>query len=119
MSLKKRPLPVIEPQAQSPGAEPRAEPDMERTVVRVGGTDWASCAVTVERRVALLEGVSRAAVNFAAGKLEVEHGPKVKQGEIESAVEQAGYSVERPGWSGWSPARWWWSRAGCPSSGPL
>ena len=76
MSLKKRPLPVVEPQAESPGAsaKPAAEPDTRRTVVLVGGMDCASCAVTVERRVAQVDGVSRAAVNFAAGRLEVEHG---------------------------------------------
>ena len=106
MSLKKRPLPVVEPQAESPGAEPRAEPDTRRTVVLVGGMDCASCAVTVERRVAQVDGVSRAAVNFAAGRLEVEHGPKVKQAEIEHAVEQAGYSVERPETSGERQPLW-------------
>lgn len=96
MSLKKRSLPVVEPEAVSSSREP----DARRTVVRVGGMDCASCAVTVERRVALVEGVSRAAVNFAAGRLEVEHGPEVERAEIERAVEQAGYSVERSGRAG-------------------
>src|SRR5215211_9145559 len=48
---------------------------LERTVVRVEGMDCASCAATVERRVSALPGVSRATVNFAAGRLDAEHDP--------------------------------------------
>ncbi len=68
---------------------------LERTVVRVAGMDCASCAATVERRVGQLPGVHRAVVNFAAGRLDAEHDPGLALGEIEQAVRDAGYGVER------------------------
>jgi Cd2+/Zn2+-exporting ATPase len=67
----------------------------ERTVVRVEGMDCASCATTVEKRVAQLPGVHRAVVNFAAGRLDAEHGPGLTVEEIEKAVEEAGFGVGR------------------------
>ena len=71
------------------------EGGLERTVVRVEGMDCASCAATVERRVAALSGVSRATVNFAAGRLDAEHGPGVSEGDLEGAVRAAGYGVAK------------------------
>ena len=68
---------------------------LERTVVRVEGMDCASCATTVERRVGQLPGVHRAVVNFAAGRLDAEHDPGLALEEIEKAVRDAGYGVER------------------------
>jgi Zn2+/Cd2+-exporting ATPase len=68
---------------------------LERTVVRVAGMDCASCAATVERRVGQLPGVHRAVVNFAAGRLDAEHDPGLALEEIEKAVRDAGYGVER------------------------
>nr|MDP9479503.1 heavy-metal-associated domain-containing protein [Actinomycetota bacterium] len=68
---------------------------LERTVVRVEGMDCASCAATVERRVAVLPGVHRATVNFAAGRLDAEHEPGLALEEIERAVRDAGYGVAK------------------------
>ncbi|QIN85516.1 cadmium-translocating P-type ATPase (plasmid) [Rubrobacter tropicus] len=68
---------------------------LERTVVRVEGMDCASCAATVERRVFALPGVSKATVNFAAGRLDAEHGPGVSVGDLEGAVRAAGYGVAK------------------------
>ena len=79
------------------GSAQEARDDLKRTVVRVTGMDCASCAATVEKRVAQLPGVYRATVNFAAGRLDSEHEPGVELAEIERAVEEAGYGVERPG----------------------
>jgi Cd2+/Zn2+-exporting ATPase len=82
-------------------ANPEAPPSsaildgLERTVVRVEGMDCASCAATVERRVAALPGVAKATVNFAAGRLDAEHDPGLDLTEIEKAVEDAGYGVAR------------------------
>jgi Zn2+/Cd2+-exporting ATPase len=81
-------------------AKPEAQGDvtlegLERTVVRVAGMDCASCAATVERRVGQLPGVHRVVVNFAAGRLDAEHDPGLALGEIEKAVRDAGYGVER------------------------
>src|SRR5918992_1114254 len=81
-------------------ANPEAPPSgttldgLERTVVRVEGMDCASCAATVERRVAALPGVRRAVVNFAAGRLDAEHEPGLALEKIEKAVRDAGYGVE-------------------------
>jgi Zn2+/Cd2+-exporting ATPase len=68
---------------------------LERTVVRVEGMDCASCAATVERRVSALPGVSRATVNFAAGRLDAEHDPGLSLEELEEAVRAAGYGVSK------------------------
>ncbi len=66
-----------------------------RTVVRVEGMDCASCAATVEKRVAVLPGIRRATVNFAAGRLDAEHDPGFPLEEIERAVRDAGYAVAK------------------------
>jgi Zn2+/Cd2+-exporting ATPase len=68
---------------------------LERTVVRVEGMDCASCAATVERRVSALPGVSRATVNFAAGRLDAEHDPGLSLEDLEGAVRAAGYGVAK------------------------
>ena len=68
---------------------------LERTVVRVEGMDCASCAATVEKRVSALPGVSKATVNFAAGRLDAEHDPGLSQEILEGAVRAAGYGVAK------------------------
>jgi len=57
--------------------------------------DCASCAATVEKRVAALPGVRWAVVNLAAGRLDAEHDPGLSVEEIERAVEGADYRVAR------------------------
>jgi Cd2+/Zn2+-exporting ATPase len=71
------------------------EGGLERTVVRVEGMDCASCAATVERRVSTLPGVTKATVNFAAGRLDAEHGSGVSLHDLEGAVRAAGYGVAK------------------------
>lgn len=66
-----------------------------RSVLRVSGMDCASCAVTIEKRVATVEGVHSATVNFAAGRLDVDHVDGLDRAVLEAAVEGAGYDVER------------------------
>ena len=68
---------------------------LERTVVRVEGMDCASCAATVEKRVSALPGVSKATVNFAAGRLDAEHDPGLPLEALEDAVRSAGYGVAK------------------------
>ena len=65
----------------------------ERTVLRVEGMDCASCALTVEKSVSRIPGVRRAAVNFAAGRLDAEHDAGVARERIERAVRDAGFGV--------------------------
>src|ERR687897_596548 len=67
---------------------------LERTVVRIEGVECASCAATVERRVGQLPGMHRAVVNFAAGRLDAQHGPGLSLEQIEKAIRDAGYGVE-------------------------
>ncbi|MDQ3317533.1 MAG: cation transporter, partial [Actinomycetota bacterium] len=97
MSRPKKMLPVL---GQAPVAEAAPAPEgpvgeVGRTMVRVEGMDCASCAATVEKTVVMLPGVRRAAVNFAAGRLDAEHDPGLPVEEIEKAVEGAGYRVVR------------------------
>ena len=49
----------------------------------------------METRVAQLPGVHRGVVNFAAGRLDAEHGSDVTIEEIEKAVEEACFEVGR------------------------
>ncbi|QYJ16792.1 Cadmium-transporting ATPase [Rubrobacter xylanophilus DSM 9941] len=67
-----------------------------RTVLRVEGMDCAACAASVERSVGRLPGVYRAAVSFAAGRLEAEHEASVSREALEGAVREAGYRVAVP-----------------------
>ena len=76
---------------------------LTRTVLRIEGMDCASCATTVEKRVSLLPGVHRAAVNFAAGRLDAEHAPGLALADIEKAVTEAGYGVAKARETGRSP----------------
>ena len=105
MSRPKKMLPVVgqeettgQPVAPMTRKEPQAEAPLdgaERTVIRVEGMDCASCAATVEKRVATLPGMHRAVVNFAVGRLDAEHDPGLSLEEIERAVRDAGYGVGR------------------------
>ena len=105
MSRPKKMLPVVgqeepagQPVVPMTRKEPRAEAPLdgaERTVIRVEGMDCASCAATIEKRVATLPGMHRAVVNFAAGRLDAEHDPGLSIEEIEGAVRNAGYGVGR------------------------
>ncbi|PTL60299.1 heavy metal translocating P-type ATPase [Paraconexibacter algicola] len=71
-----------------------ADDNAERTVVRVTGMDCASCAVTIEKQVARLPGVSRATVNFAAGRLDAVHSTDLARDDIEAAIRRAGFGIE-------------------------
>jgi Zn2+/Cd2+-exporting ATPase len=105
VSRPKKMLPVVgqeettgQPVAPMTRKEPQAEAPLdgaERTVIRVEGMDCASCAATVEKRVATLPGMHRAVVNFAVGRLDAEHDPELSLEEIERAVRDAGYGVGR------------------------
>ena len=85
---------VATPATRGPNPE---VPDgaLTKTVLRVEGMDCASCATTVEKGVVRLPGVRRAAVNFAAGRLDAEHDPDLAVEEIEKAVRDAGYGVAK------------------------
>ncbi len=100
MSRPKKVLPVVgqaPPGSSAAHLAPTSSEQVEgaeRTVVRVEGMDCASCAATIERRVARVPGVRRAVVNFAAGRLDAEHDPGLALEDIENAVRDAGYTIE-------------------------
>jgi len=83
-------------------------PGAHKTVFKVSGLDCADCAAKLEKRILSMSGVRFAQVNFATGKLTVEH--TIKEADIIKAVEQAGYSTEREGKGNQSiesKAAWW------------
>lgn len=77
-----------------------------RSVFRLSGLDCGDCAAKLEKRVAALNGVQSATVNFGAGKLTVEH--MLDEAAIIKAVEQAGYKVRD---AGAAPEKAWWAEA--------
>ncbi|WP_371377203.1 heavy metal translocating P-type ATPase [Sporomusa aerivorans] len=83
----------------------------QQSVFQVSGLDCGDCAAKLEKRVAALAGVVSAQVNFAAGKMTVEHTAPVA--DILQAVKQAGYQAERLTAGPHRPeakAAWWTNR---------
>lgn len=68
-------------------------PGAQQSVFQVSGMDCGDCAAKLEKRIAALAGVVSAKVNFAAGKMTVEHTAPVT--DILQAVKQAGFQAER------------------------
>ncbi|GBG56924.1 copper-translocating P-type ATPase [Sporomusaceae bacterium FL31] len=81
----------------------------QQSVFQVSGLDCGDCAAKLEKRVASLAGVLSAQVNFAAGKLTVEHTTAIA--DILQAVKQAGYQAERltPGPRRQEAKAAWWT----------
>ncbi|MBN2100127.1 MAG: copper-translocating P-type ATPase [Dehalococcoidia bacterium] len=66
----------------------------KQTSLQITGMTCATCAGTVEKRLAALRGVSRAAVNLATEKATVEYDPSLAtEKDLVQAVEDAGYGV--------------------------
>lgn len=64
---------------------------------KIEGMSCASCAATVERAVGKLDGINEVHVNFAADKRTVNFDEgRLKETEIEGAVEKAGYKAVSP-----------------------
>ena len=67
---------------------------MENKVYDIEGMSCASCAQTVEKVTSKLSGVSKASVNLATEKLNIEFDKsKVTEQEIQDAVANAGYKA--------------------------
>ena len=67
----------------------------KKEVMSIIGMTCASCAKAVEKRVSKVDGVSKATVNFATEKLDVEFDESITNIEgIKKAVVNAGYSAE-------------------------
>lgn len=70
----------------------------KKVALTIEGMDCAHCAVSIEKSIGKLEGVTKASVSFAAEKAIVEYDTKrVSIERIKQAVEGAGYKVgDRP-----------------------
>ncbi|HWM06541.1 MAG TPA: heavy metal translocating P-type ATPase [Actinophytocola sp.] len=62
----------------------------------IGGMTCASCAARVENHLNELDGVSAATVNYATEKARVSHTPALSVAEVIAAIEEIGYTAERP-----------------------
>ncbi len=70
----------------------------KKVALTIEGMDCVHCAVSIERSISKLKGVTKASVSFAAEKAIVEYDTKrVSMERIKHAVEGAGYKVgDRP-----------------------
>jgi Cu+-exporting ATPase len=68
---------------------------LDKVELRLKGMTCAACAVRLEKALNRLEGVVKAAVNFAAGTASVEYNPsQVAVKDMIEAVQKAGYDAE-------------------------
>ncbi|MDU4960371.1 MAG: heavy metal translocating P-type ATPase [Sporomusaceae bacterium] len=84
---------------------------LQHSVFRISGLDCGDCAAKLEKRIAIVPGVVSAQVNFATGKMTVEHTAAVAG--ILAAIKQAGYQAERQMSGPHRPdvkAAWWANR---------
>jgi len=93
------PFPVCEDNCcQASGANPTAittEKTTGRTIdYRVHGMDCPACAVTIEKTVARLQGVSRVQVNYSTGKMEVVADEGSAIDKLPEAIKKLGYTVD-------------------------
>jgi len=65
-----------------------------KKIYKVKGTDCASCAVQIEKKLNKTSGVQKATVNYLTGQAAV--SGDFKDEDIKGAVESAGYEVEMP-----------------------
>jgi P-type Cu+ transporter len=86
---------LISPQsAETKPAPEGGEQQLEKATIPITGMHCASCAVAIEDSLNKVEGVSKAAVNFATEKAYVEYDPKKASAQtLEEAVKEAGYNV--------------------------
>jgi Cu+-exporting ATPase len=91
------PLPQKPPAGDiSPAKQLEPSGEIERVTLRITGMTCASCAQNIERALRGLDGVVKAAVNFAAEKAVVEYHPEVVSVEdMGRAVADIGYGVVR------------------------
>lgn len=69
----------------------RENATVEKSVFRIGGLDCGDCAEKLRKKIAGLNGVVTAVVNFGAGKLVVEH--TVGEAVITQVILDAGYKI--------------------------
>ncbi len=71
-----------------------AESSPERCTLKIAGMHCASCAQNIERALAKVDGVSKAAVNFATERANIDYDPeKTGPQKFQEVVEDVGYKV--------------------------
>jgi Cu+-exporting ATPase len=92
--LAEKGLVAPSPEKKPPEEVGSGEPQVGKASIEIIGMHCASCAVAIEDSLNKLEGVSKAAVNFATEKAYVEYDPaKVRPQDLEQAIKAAGYGV--------------------------
>lgn len=67
---------------------------LKKIDMKIDGMHCATCAITVEKSLALTPGVKSSSVNFATGKASVEYDSKTASlKDLVSSVDKSGYSV--------------------------
>lgn len=67
---------------------------MEKITLSIKGMTCASCAITIEKVISKLDGVSAVNVNFATEKASVEYEPeKISISRINDAIKKYGYEI--------------------------
>jgi Cd2+/Zn2+-exporting ATPase len=90
-------------------AEPeQTAPPVDAQRFRVDGMDCASCARTVEKAVAAVDGVSEAQVSFGTATMFVSGTADAER--IQTAVRRAGYRARPAGRRGAEPTKPFWRR---------
>jgi len=88
---------LLEPISNEPKPSEKQEAlkhHLERATLNIKGMHCASCAVSIEDSLNKVEGVSKAAVNFATERAYVEYDPaEATPQALEQAVGNAGYSI--------------------------
>lgn len=83
------------PNATSMIATKKIQPGISTGKLRVAGMDCGDCALSIEKSLAKMPGVSLAAVSFGAGTAQVSYDPAVASHDaITRRIEELGYSVE-------------------------
>lgn len=74
----------------------RTSPTTARTILRSDELTCPSCVAKIERALNGTDGVSRATVHFATGRIEVEHDPSRADADaLVETVRAAGYRATR------------------------
>ncbi|MBU3979663.1 sulfite exporter TauE/SafE family protein [Patescibacteria group bacterium] len=66
---------------------------MNHQIIDIKGIHCASCELLIEEEVTKIPGVSRCKVNYRKGRADILHDGQIDQGLIQSAIEEAGYSI--------------------------
>ena len=72
----------------------KASLDFEHLVLPIRGMSCASCASRIEKKVASLDGVKQAGVNFGAEQASIDYdADKVSTAEVREVIKKLGFEV--------------------------